>query len=688
MGAGFMFGLKMFSAAGHSARAVFSMAVILAALCTAAFPAKAAPGNTVLFILDGSGSMWERVDGQPKIVTAKSVMTDVLSKLPPEANIGLMTYGTHRKGDCADITMLSAIGAEKPAAVAAKVRALTPKGDTPIAASLLKAGEVLKSVKGKRIIVLVTDGAEECHADPCASVKALEDQGLDVRINVVGFGLGDKQRKSVQCIADDSQGAYFDAKNVAGLKAAMDQVETEMAAAPPSGENLLSAQEGGELVGAPNADWQKVASGKDTDTTGFSGCSGGPIEAIFSFKNGRPATFSKFQILIPRTGEWVQDFELLAGDDGPTGNFRSLGKFTADNMLLVKTPYQEFTFPETTAKFFKFRILSGDHGDCANRLTQIRLVGSASAKAAQSGDKGPDNNLLSPSEGGAMIYAPNSSWPSIVDGKDGDMVGFSGCGSMPFDTVFAFKDGRAAQISKFEILIPSSGEWVENFELLAANDSPTGLYRSLGKFTAANIRMVQSPYQSFSFAPATARYFKFRVLSATHGDCNNAMTQIRLAGTLTGPAMPAPKPPAGINLLSPAQGGKIVSTTLQRDWTPVVSGKDGDMQRFSACGDAPFEIVFAFKGGRAAKLSAFEMLIPQTGQWVQDFEVLASDAPKGTYRSLGKFSVQNFRLIQDPYQRFTLPPATAKFFKLRVLSGGHGDCDNRMTQIRLIGNPI
>ncbi len=681
-----MFDAKRFSGAGRKVRAAFSAAAVFAALCASVLPARAESGNTVLFILDGSGSMWERVDGQPKIVTAKSVMTGVLSKLPSDANIGLMTYGTNRKGDCGDITMLSAIGAAKPDAVAAKVRALTPKGDTPIAASLLKAGAVLKSAKGKRIIVLVTDGAEECHADPCASVKALEDQGLDIRINVVGFSLGDKARKSVQCIADESQGAYFDARDTAGLKTAMEAVETEMTAAPPGGENLLSSKEGGQLVGAPNADWQKVVSGKDTDTTAFSGCAGSPIDAIFSFRNGQPAKFSKFQILIPRTGEWVQDFELLAGDDGPTGKFRSLGKFTAANMLLVKSPYQEFTFPETTAKFFKFRILSGDHGDCDNRLTQIRLVGDASAKAAQTDDTGPDNNLLSPSEGGVMVSAHDSDWPKIADGAEGDTVRFSGCTGLPLETVFSFKDGRAAQISKFEMLIPSSGEWVEDFELLAANDA-TGLYRSLGKFTAANMRMVQSPYQSFAFPPTTARFFKLRVLTGTHGDCDNRITQIRLAGTLTGPAMPPPKPPSGVNLLSPAQGGKIVSSTLQRDWTPIVDGKDDDVQRFSACGDAPFEIVFAFKGSRPAQFSTFEMLMPSTGEWAKDFEVLAGDSPTGLFRSLGKFTAQNVRLIQDPYQRFALPMTTAKYFKLRVLSGQPGDCDNRLTQIRLIGNP-
>ena len=71
------------------------------------------------------------------------------------------------------------------------------------------------------------------------------------------------------------------------------------------------------------------------------------------------------------------DFELLAADDAPTGPFRSLGHFTTQTVRLIKSPYQEFSFTETTAKYLKVKILS-DHAGYPLRdtdLTQIRLMG-------------------------------------------------------------------------------------------------------------------------------------------------------------------------------------------------------------------------------------------------------------------------------------------------------------------------
>src|SRR3546814_20841495 len=38
--------------------------------------------SNLLFILDASGSMWGRVDGEPKIVVAKDVMSRLVRQLP------------------------------------------------------------------------------------------------------------------------------------------------------------------------------------------------------------------------------------------------------------------------------------------------------------------------------------------------------------------------------------------------------------------------------------------------------------------------------------------------------------------------------------------------------------------------------------------------------------------------------
>lgn len=55
-------------------------------------------GSDLLFVLDGSGSMWGQVDGVAKITTAKQALTGLIGDLPAQTNVGLMAYGHRREG--------------------------------------------------------------------------------------------------------------------------------------------------------------------------------------------------------------------------------------------------------------------------------------------------------------------------------------------------------------------------------------------------------------------------------------------------------------------------------------------------------------------------------------------------------------------------------------------------------------
>jgi hypothetical protein len=83
------------------------------------------------------------------------------------------------------------------------------------------------------------------------------------------------------------------------------------------------------------------------------------MEAVYGFKDDRPATFDEFTMLIQGTETFnIKEFELLAGNDSPTGEFNSIGRFQTQNVKLFKTPYQEFRFTPVTAKYLKFKLVS------------------------------------------------------------------------------------------------------------------------------------------------------------------------------------------------------------------------------------------------------------------------------------------------------------------------------------------
>ena len=107
-----------------------------------------------------------------------------------------------------------------PAAVGQRIAALVAKNGarTPIGASLDKVADDLKSAKGERLVVLVTDGEETCGGDPAAAIEQLRKAGIDTRVSIVGFALDDeKLATTFRRWSDAGGGAFFDAKDAAGL---------------------------------------------------------------------------------------------------------------------------------------------------------------------------------------------------------------------------------------------------------------------------------------------------------------------------------------------------------------------------------------------------------------------------------------------------------------------------------------
>ena len=102
-------------------------------------------------------------------------------------------------------------------------------------------------------------------------------------------------------------------------------------------------------------------------------------EAVYAFKDEKPATFDKFSLLIKETsGQNIKEFELLVGDDSPTGTFRSSGTFTAQNAKPMKGGgYQDFKFDPVTAKYLKVKLVS-NYGAYQNSIktSEFKLFGS------------------------------------------------------------------------------------------------------------------------------------------------------------------------------------------------------------------------------------------------------------------------------------------------------------------------
>jgi Ca-activated chloride channel family protein len=209
-----------------------TLAAVLGGLTAPVAVADPAPsGGKLLLVLDSSGSMAEPAgDGQTKITAARAALTSVVSKLPDGAEVGLRVYGATvfkrtQAGACTDSQLTVPIGTGNRPQLQAAITKYKPYGETPIAYALQEAAKDLGPV-GQRTIVLVSDGEATCAPEPCAVAKSIAKQGIDLKIDVVGFRVGGKARSQLQCVAREGRGDYYDADSTIDLEAGLDRLST------------------------------------------------------------------------------------------------------------------------------------------------------------------------------------------------------------------------------------------------------------------------------------------------------------------------------------------------------------------------------------------------------------------------------------------------------------------------------
>lgn len=220
-----------------SAKSIGAFFVCAAALALAstdvARAQESAPHETML-VLDASGSMWGRIGERSKIEIARETADAVLGGLPAQTSLGLVAYGHRREGDCGDIEILAAPRPGAGPDLAARIQRIVPRGKTPLTDAVRQAAEALGYTDAKATIVLVTDGIETCDADPCALGAALEAAGVDLTVHVVGFGLSEEEGRQVACLAEETGGAYLDARSADDLRLALAQTVAAPAEPPPA----------------------------------------------------------------------------------------------------------------------------------------------------------------------------------------------------------------------------------------------------------------------------------------------------------------------------------------------------------------------------------------------------------------------------------------------------------------------
>lgn len=182
--------------------------------------------------------MYGRWQSDIKIKIARELLSNILDSLVNIENLemALRVYG-HQKNyppqDCDDTRLEVGFGANNATKIKHVLNTLTPKGTTPIAYSLQQAEKDFTPCENCRnIIVLITDGIEECGGDPCAVSRQLQKSGIALKPFIIGIGRNFSD-------AFDCVGKYYDASSEVAFRKALNVVISQALNSTTAQVNLL-----------------------------------------------------------------------------------------------------------------------------------------------------------------------------------------------------------------------------------------------------------------------------------------------------------------------------------------------------------------------------------------------------------------------------------------------------------------
>jgi Ca-activated chloride channel family protein len=166
----------------------------------------------ILFVFDGSQSMSGYWESDVKINIARNFLLHVVDSLEslPNVQMGLRVYG-HQSPvvlqDCKDTKLEVTFDVNNAHKIRQKLRFVKPLGNTPIAYSLAQSAEDFPPCADCRnIVILITDGIEECDGDPCDVSLMLQSKGITLKPFIIGIGVDPDFKKTYDCV-----GYFFNA---------------------------------------------------------------------------------------------------------------------------------------------------------------------------------------------------------------------------------------------------------------------------------------------------------------------------------------------------------------------------------------------------------------------------------------------------------------------------------------------
>ena len=217
------------------------------------------PDDAVGVIFDASGSMLQRMDGVRRVAIARQTLAELVGEtIPSGTGFALRVFGHREAGSCRTDLEIP-LAPLDPAAAGKTLHAINAMNlaRTPLGRSIELAAADLADVKGRRLLIVLTDGEETCDGDAATAIEGLRARGWDITISIVGFAIDDAALQAeFSAWADLGGGAYFSAADRSSLhEALMQALVASFSIINATGQTVAEGRPG-EMIPLPAGDYE------------------------------------------------------------------------------------------------------------------------------------------------------------------------------------------------------------------------------------------------------------------------------------------------------------------------------------------------------------------------------------------------------------------------------------------------
>ncbi|MGI9523645.1 MAG: vWA domain-containing protein [Hyphomicrobiaceae bacterium] len=210
-----------------SRQAIIAAFLGLTGLGTLPFSATAENAPALAIVVDGSGSMWGRLQGssEPKFVDMGEILLKGLTQHATGAVIGVVSFGERGRGGCSAAQVRLPPARFDVGRYTDAMRGFSPQGKGPIVLGMRRAAQALFRAplppETPRHMIVVHDDPDNCFADPCAAAKQLKDRYRNLKISVISLAPKSNDRGALRCVSELTGGQFSEASDADALSGAL-----------------------------------------------------------------------------------------------------------------------------------------------------------------------------------------------------------------------------------------------------------------------------------------------------------------------------------------------------------------------------------------------------------------------------------------------------------------------------------